>query len=209
MASADEKPKKSGLVPLVAVFGVITLLAVGMGWFIGSQIRQTMETKYAAAEAAAEAVAAEAQATQAKADEAAQDRAAIGKRPGQKSEKKKSSHGGEHDAPADEAHAAAGLFSSGPQIVKLDPILTNLGTKEGQWIRLEIAVVYKPGTQAASEEEKTSINETIVGMLRSKTPDDIAGPSGYLQFREDLTDAVMLGTGGRAKTAKILSMVLE
>ncbi|GIL00244.1 MAG: hypothetical protein BroJett030_01430 [Alphaproteobacteria bacterium] len=204
--ASDGGGSKSGLVPLVAVFGAITLLAVGSGWFIGSQVRQTMETRLAEETAAAETAAAqvEAQARPAVDDE---ERAAIGKRPGRTPKKPKAAdaaaHGGEEEL------TAASLFAAGPPTFTLDPIVANLGATKGQWIRMEVAVVYQNGTKAPSDDEKNAINEAIVGMLRAKTADDLAGASGFLQFREDLLDTVKVSTGGKAAATKILSLVIE
>lgn len=208
MAAEPEKAKKSGIVPLIAVVGAITAIALGAGWFIGSQIRQTIDTELAANADMAPPARSDASAKMAAVDE--EERAAIGTHPGDSKKKKKKDdgHGADKDAASD-AHAIAGLFGSGPEAVKLDPIVANLGTPDGQWIRLELAVIYRRGVETATESEKGSINEAIIGMLRSKTPDDLSGPSGFLQFREDLSDAVMLSSGGRALSVKILSMVLE
>jgi flagellar basal body-associated protein FliL len=208
MAAATESDNKSGLVPLIAVFGAITLLSVGIGWFIGSQIRQTMETRIADASATG----AEAQAAEAAAKIAAEkaDREAIGKRPGRHASKKKSGeHANTGEASVANESAVDALFAAAPETVKLDPIVANLGTSNDKWIRLELAVIFKKGVEPTSEQEKFAISEAIVGMLRSKTADELSGPSGYLQFREDLMDTVMISTGGRASAAKILSLVVE
>jgi hypothetical protein len=137
------------------------------------------------------------------------ERDAIGQRPGKRKPKPEADAHGKNAAKADTGHGPLSLFSSTGGSIRLDPIVASIGEAGSRWIRIELALVFQPGEPVATDAEKLDINEAVVGMMRSRSPTDLEGPSGFLHFREDLTDIVMLSTGGRASAAKILSMVLE
>ncbi len=190
----------SGLVAMVAVFATVTLLAVGAGWYVGSQIRSV---------------------TQAQLDDAAEAQGGekAGKESAHSASDTSGGHGssGGHGASGDQevelaanaGHGSVLSIFANPTAVKLDPIVSNIGNSGKEWVRLEIAVIYGADSGAVADAEKSQISEAVIGMLRGKDKTELAGPSGFLQFREDLVDTVMVSTEGRAISAKVLSMVIE
>jgi len=185
--SGKKKGGASGVIGMAAAMGLVTVLAVGAGWYVGSQIRVTKEVK------PTEQVAADLQ-----------------------SEKSKDAALGRREAPATtDAHSEATAEGSGlslfggPSSVKLEPIVSNIGSSGDEWMRLEVAVLYGGDVGTIPDSEVYTISEAIVAMLHRKDKSELSGPSGFLQFREDLVDTVKVATGGRANSAKILSMVVE
>ena len=94
-------------------------------------------------------------------------------------------------------------------VVKLDPIVSNLGTQGSDWIRIEIGLIVRQGESLSSETDKMDVTEQVITLLRRSTIDDLSGPTAFLQFREDLNDTVRLTTEGRAEAVRILSLVIE
>lgn len=197
MAEKDKSGKKAGggLFATVTVFGFVTVLAVGAGWYLGSRIRTVTQAQIESASVT---------------ETGAARKSEIGaprSREQRKTEQGSQGHGGE--TAADASHGAIQSFFGGPSSVKLEPIICNIGASGDEWMRLQIAVVYGPDAGTVSDAEKYEINEAIIAMMRRKDKSDLDGPSGFLHFREDLVDTVMISTGGRATSAKILSMVVE
>ena len=189
--SDDKKSGGSGIVAMAAIFGTVTVLAIGAGWYVGSQIRSVTEAKLE--ETAG-------QDNGSKPVDAAKDTShASNAKPGE--------HGSE--ASSNDEHGGVMSIFDKPSVLKLDPIVSNIGTSGNQWVRLEIAVIYGSDSGSVEDVEKSNISEAIIAMLRLKDKSELSGPSGFLQFREDLVDTVMVSTEGRAKSAKILSMVVE
>jgi hypothetical protein len=187
----------SGVVAMAAVFGMVTILAIGAGWFVGTQIRSVTQAQTDGPAGSGHGLAAGSD----------KDAAALSKNIHASGHASRGDKSGE--TAASEAESSILSSFSHPTSVKLQPIVSNIGTSGDEWMRLEVAVIFGSDAGSIADTEKDTISEAIVAMLRRMDKETLAGPSGFLQFREDLDDTVMISTGGRANSAKILSMVVE
>ena len=91
-------------------------------------------------------------------------------------------------------------------IVQLDPIITNLGYPAQNWIRLEIALVFKgkPDPQLAQ-----AIHEDILAYVRTVSLQQIEGPRGLQYLRDDLQERVDLRSEGRVSKVMFRTFVIE
>ena len=178
--SKESKEQNSGMMPMLASMALVSVLAVGAGWFIAGQIGSP-QMQPAQAKPVEDIAGDQPQETQE--SNAASNRTASGR-------------------------SGFSLWGSN-NAVRLEPIVSNLGSSGSDWIRIEVGLVMHPGETLGSEEDRMAVSEQIIAMLRRKTLADISGPSAFLQFREDLDDTVRLSTKGRAQSARILSLVIE
>lgn len=178
----EEPPKKKN--PMIATaiaFVVISIVAVGLGWFLGTGFSERPAVPVEEEEVASVVV---------KKD---------------KKSGKKDAHGkpiGEDGEDGEAAH--------GPAIVAmLDPIVTSLGEENGLWLRLELAVVFGEGQNFNGDLDKVTLQSDVIAYLRTIDPVMLSGASGFIHLQEDLVDRVRMSTEGRAVDVKILSLVAE
>lgn len=103
-----------------------------------------------------------------------------------------------------EKQAIAPVESS--NIVQLDPIITNLGYPSQNWIRLEIALVFKgqPDAQLAQ-----AIHEDVLAYVRTVSLQQLEGPRGLQYLRDDLQERVDLRSEGRVSKVMFRTFVIE
>ncbi len=107
-------------------------------------------------------------------------------------------------AAGDEKQAIAPIETS--NIIQLDPIITNLGYPSQNWVRLEIALVFKgqPDAQLAQ-----AIHEDILTYIRTVSLQQIEGPRGLQYLRDDLQERVDLRSEGRVSKVMFRTFVIE
>jgi flagellar FliL protein len=102
--------------------------------------------------------------------------------------------------------AAAHEPGTGPTLVQLAPITTNLAAPADIWIRLEASVVY----DAPQPPELTeSIHQDLLAMVRTLKMHQIEGASGYQHLKADLEERAAIRSGGHAKQVLIRTLLLE
>lgn len=91
-------------------------------------------------------------------------------------------------------------------IVTLDPITTNLAYPSQNWIRLEIALVFKgpPDAQLAQ-----SIHQDILSYVRTVSLQQIEGARGLQYLRDDIQERVDLRSEGRVSKVMFRTFVIE
>lgn len=172
--------KKGGLMGTIIPLVVCSLIAVGAGWFIAGQLASPPS-----------------EGAMKTANKEKEDGHGGGKA------KKKSGHGEE------DAHESKRESSAGTGVVVLDPILVALKNSQNAYLRLEIAVVADTGANLDSEENKIRLGSEIGAFVQTLSLAQMSGPSGYLHFREDITDRIRLFSEGAVKEVLIMSMVAE
>ncbi|WFU09505.1 flagellar basal body-associated FliL family protein [Rhizobium sp. CB3090] len=107
-------------------------------------------------------------------------------------------------APAGEKQAAAAAEANG--IVQLDPITTNLAYPSQNWIRLEIALMFKgkPDPQLAE-----AIHQDILAYVRTVSLQQVEGPRGFQYLRDDIQERVDLRSEGRVSKVMFRTFVIE
>lgn len=112
---------------------------------------------------------------------------------------------GEHGAApaADGEHGKAG---TGPSLIPLDPIVTNLGYPADSWVRLEIALQFTgPGDTALAQE----LHQEMLAYLRTVSLQQLQGPRGFQYLRDDLREIVDLRSKGRVSKVLFRTFVIE
>jgi flagellar FliL protein len=105
-----------------------------------------------------------------------------------------------------EQHAAAHEPGTGPTLVTLAPITTNLASPSDVWIRLEASVLYDTPQSAALTEE---IHQDLLALVRTLKMHQIEGASGYQHLKADLEERAAIRSGGHAKQLLIRTLLLE
>jgi flagellar FliL protein len=199
MANAPDnsKPKSSALTMIVGVL-LLTLIAAGAGLGVG-----VMLAPAPGAEQLAEATVAE----------TAPDT-------GHAAPKKETA---DHGAPAADPHGAApdaaviAAFEvpvpvpiEEPMIVvPLEPIITNLAAPQGVWLRIEASLLASAGHAHAPQAMAAEMAAAMLAYIRTLKLSDIEGNSGFLAFRDDLDDLVMIASHGAARQVLVKSLVVE
>jgi flagellar protein FliL len=94
-------------------------------------------------------------------------------------------------------------------ILPLPPILTNLAEPKETWIRFEGSLLINKDTQDPTPILVEHAGEQILTFLRTVKLNQIAGPGGFLNLREDLNDTVAAASNGQVKEVLIHTMVME
>ncbi|MES5098325.1 flagellar basal body-associated FliL family protein [Agrobacterium sp. BA1120] len=111
--------------------------------------------------------------------------------------------GGHGAAPAAGEHGAAG---TGPSLITLDPIVTNLGYPTDNWIRLELALQFSgPGDTALAQD----LHQEMLAYLRTVSLQQLQGPRGFQYLRDDLREIVDLRSKGRVSKVLFRTFVIE
>ncbi|MBB2973804.1 flagellar basal body-associated FliL family protein [Mesorhizobium sp. RMAD-H1] len=119
---------------------------------------------------------------------------------------------GVEQAPGEAAVAAAsekkGQAQPLGEVVALKPILTNLAVPSTTWIRLESALVAKPGEEIAPE-VAMNISDDFMAFLRSANLMQLQGATGLAYLRADLEERARMRSEGKVERVFISSLVVE
>lgn len=91
----------------------------------------------------------------------------------------------------------------------LTPIISNLGTPSDTWMRLELSLLMDQAAQSEQDIVAVKAADSVVNYLRTVELKKIEGPSGFLHFREDLSDMLVAEFAGKITGVLIGSMVVE
>lgn len=91
----------------------------------------------------------------------------------------------------------------------LQPVTTNLANPSTTWIRLETAALIKEDLGSEAEAILAKVTEDIAAFMRTVPLDQIEGPSGFQNLREDLNDRVRVRSGGKVAELLIQALVVE
>ncbi|PWV99806.1 flagellar FliL protein [Hoeflea marina] len=117
-------------------------------------------------------------------------------------------------APAAAGHAAAepakgahGEEEAGrPNVIQLEPITTNLSYPSENWIRIEVALLFRDSPDEAIADK---IHQDILSYLRTVSLQQIEGPRGFQYLRDDLRERVVLRSEGRVTDLLFRTFVIE
>jgi flagellar protein FliL len=112
---------------------------------------------------------------------------------------------GEEQKPEPKANASGVKFN----IRDLAPITTNLASPANTWIRLETAALIKEDLGENGSVLMAQLAEDVVAYLRTVPLDQIEGPSGFQNLREDLNDRVRIRSEGKVTELIIQALVVE
>lgn len=123
------------------------------------------------------------------------------------------------EKPAAEAPAAAGAHGEAGKdagiqpiaaepngIVLLDPITTNLAYPSENWVRLEVALMFRGPTDVPLAQD---VHQDIMAYLRTVSLQQIEGPRGFQYLRDDIQERVDLRSKGRVSKVMFRTFVIE
>ena len=175
---ANGGPKKSSPVVMIAALAVLTLIAGGGGWLIGGMLApKPLSTE------------------EARIVEEAKAAIAL-KKAGQKPE-------GE-TGKKDEGLPKIATEANG--VVQLDAITTNLAYPTENWIRLEVALLFKGAPDVEMSEQ---IHQDIAAYLRTVSLQQIQGPRGFQYLKDDIEERVDLRSEGRVTNVIFRTFVIQ
>jgi len=95
---------------------------------------------------------------------------------------------------------------TGPTLVALAPITTNIASPADTWIRMEVSVVYDAPQPPAMAED---IHQDLLAYVRTVKMHQIEGASGYQHLKADLEERASIRSQGHAKQVLIRTLLLE
>jgi flagellar FliL protein len=102
--------------------------------------------------------------------------------------------------------AAAREAGTGPTLVALAPITTNMASPSDTWIRMEVSVVYDAPQPPTMTED---IHQDLLAFVRTLKMHQIEGASGYQHLKADLEERASIRSQGHAKQVLIRTLLLE
>ncbi|RCS23977.1 flagellar basal body protein FliL [Phyllobacterium salinisoli] len=93
-------------------------------------------------------------------------------------------------------------------VIELKPILTNLAVPSTTWVRLESALVARPGEDIAPE-LAMKISDDFMAFMRSASLMQLQGATGLAYLRADLEERAKLRSDGKVERVFISSLVVE
>ncbi len=94
-------------------------------------------------------------------------------------------------------------------IYDLPAIVTNLGSPQETWIRLESSIVFDPKTLPHPEAMAAEIGDDILAYLRTVSLRQIEGPIGLEDIRQDLNERAATRSGGKVRELVIRTLVVQ
>ncbi|RWE35823.1 MAG: flagellar basal body-associated FliL family protein [Mesorhizobium sp.] len=102
--------------------------------------------------------------------------------------------------------AATQQPGTGPTLVALAPITTNIASPADTWIRMEASVVYDAPQPPAMTED---IQQDLLAFVRTLKMHQIEGASGYQHLKADLDERASIRSQGHVKQVLIRTLLLE
>lgn len=112
-------------------------------------------------------------------------------------------------ASAEKGKAAEGIEKIAAEangIVQLDPITTNLAYPSTNWVRLEVALMFKGPVEVGLAED---IHQDIMAYVRTVSLQQLEGPRGFQYLKDDLQERVDLRSKGRVSKVMFRTFVIE
>lgn len=107
------------------------------------------------------------------------------------------------------AEAPAGLPAQPSTIVDLPPVVTNLGSPQDTWVRLEGSIIFDPKTLPHPEAVAGQIGDDILAYLRTISLHQLEGPIGLENIRQDLSERAATRSGGKVRALVIKTLVVQ
>jgi flagellar FliL protein len=117
----------------------------------------------------------------------------------------------EHPAAAAgaEEKPAAPTLEASSKLLDLPAVVTNLGSPQETWIRLEASLLIDPKAAPQSEALGAEIASDILAFLRTTSLSQIQGAAGLQNLRDDLNERAAIRSGGSVKELVIRTLVVQ
>jgi flagellar FliL protein len=100
-------------------------------------------------------------------------------------------------------------YTDGTALQELPPVITALAEPSDTWIRLQGAIIYDTKDAPKPEVMAAEIADDTLSYLKTLSAAQIAGPSGLLHLREDLSERARIRSDGRIREFMIETMVVQ
>ena len=108
------------------------------------------------------------------------------------------------------AESRAGAAPAQPStIVDLPPVVTNLGSPQDTWIRLEGSIIFEPKILPHPEAVMSQIGDDMLAYLRTVSLRQLEGPIGLENIRQDLNERAAVRSGGKVRALAIRALVVQ
>lgn len=95
------------------------------------------------------------------------------------------------------------------RLKELPPVITNLGTPETSWVRLQASIVYDAKAVPQPDLLVTELMSDLVTFLRTISLASIEGPEGLRRLHEDLSERAAIRSEGRVREFIIQALVIQ
>ncbi|MDE3175877.1 MAG: flagellar basal body-associated FliL family protein [Pseudomonadota bacterium] len=104
---------------------------------------------------------------------------------------------------------AAACAPGGPSMIDLPPIITNIANPADTWVRLEGSIVFDPKAVPHPEVVAAEIATDEMAYLHTVTINQLQGPIGLENIRQDLRDRAMVRSNGKVTDLLLKTLVLQ
>lgn len=111
--------------------------------------------------------------------------------------------------PGERTEAAAACGPGGPNMIDMPPIVTNIASPADIWIRLEATLVFDAKTLQHPEVIAAEIATDELAYLHTVSVNELQGPIGLENIRQDLRDRAYVRSGGKVTDLLIKTLVLQ
>ena len=94
-------------------------------------------------------------------------------------------------------------------IKELTPIVTNLASPDGAWVRLQTAIVYDRADTGQIDVMSARIGDDILAFMKTLTLVQLQGASGLQHLREDLNERAATRSDGHVRELLIEMLVVQ
>jgi Flagellar basal body-associated protein FliL len=108
-------------------------------------------------------------------------------------------------APADPTHGGDSE-QTGPQLVNLEPVITNITTPADVWIRLEAVL---KSSAPLSKDTSDLIHQDFMAFFRSMRIEDLEGGSSFIDLKAELLARANMRADGKIETLYIKTFLFE
>ena len=97
----------------------------------------------------------------------------------------------------------------GPDMIDMPPIVTNIASPADTWIRLEASLVFDAKTSQHPQVVAAEIATDELAYLHTVSVNELQGPIGLENIRQDLRDRAFVRSGGKVSDLLIKTLVLQ
>lgn len=108
-----------------------------------------------------------------------------------------------------EEKPGAATLEASSKLLDLPAVVTNLGSPQETWIRLEASLLIDPKAAPQSEALSAEIAGDILAFLRTTSLSQIQGAAGLQNLRDDLNERASIRSGGSVKELVIRTLVVQ
>ncbi len=112
----------------------------------------------------------------------------------------------DQSAPESSADAAVAPTTN---LFDLPPIVTNLGSPQEMWVRLEASMIFDSSMVKHPVALAAEIANDLLAYIRTVTSAQIQGPIGLQNLRQDLNERAAIRSNGAVKELVIKTLVVQ